>query len=791
MRGLFFSSIRCTIIGVLPLVILLSTLIAGDLNKTIIFEANFGDLSLGEIDQEALNQVALGGSWKLNLTRGAAFSIVGDDSSHALLFDDTQGNNNATIDFATVRLEEALDFSNTAISWEFRTATRRTGSGKALRFDFFNGTSVVATFEWRNDGIITLNSVNGESAFTFLFPWNPVSDAVREVRVVLFGDFVTIYVNGNSLFAFKNGGHALVEGMRIYSSGNNEPNSQGRGLYLEDLRVTKLTNPSESPVRFHSIQLQSDENILEVGLQGAPLTLYRFFSVFDLNFEAPGRTAFLPLNANRGSMVLTNAKGEAMVEFSVIQSPKLFFRAESMGPVRRENNIPINVGNVLTNVKEGPGGFVTCWLLDSDIHRPRSTSMVDVYQQIGARSVRFPFGHLSNNYLWTSPPYEDAINGLTHRVATMQRAPASFTWAVNPDGSFKNSLDFDEFIDQCRQAGIEPVVVINVLAHKYPGGPTLAELKEAAVEWVRYANVIRDYNVKYWQLGNEQDHHSHLLSRNEYMDIYDDFTTAMRAVDPSIRTGIALIGNRIWARELLAAFPERIDFVGSHQYQWNDWSLADWLELTEPLVPNQIQIVEEIKNSARPDAELFVTEFNASGRWEDGPGLPDMMRILTIAEMLLHMITLENFTYAHYWTTHSPWAGEFAEPGLQSALGLDNELMPSAEVISLINNNIGNQMVQAQRVSGMVRTFVSFCDVTEAVTVFLINKGNQPAAVELVFNGFTPESVIKREVFQGNSYFDQTPYQFSDYSAEFDHEAVSTILPGISFTVLRLSGSDS
>lgn len=449
--------------------------------------------------------------------------------------------------------------------------------------------------------------------------------------------------------------------------------------------------------------------------------------------------------------------------------------------------VPIDVAQSLSNVERKPGGFVTCWLLDSDKKRPRPTSMVDAYKKLGVQSVRFPYGHLANNYLWTTPPYHQAVKGLTPRVASKSQAPAHWNWAANPDGTFRKDLDFDEFITQCRKADIEPVIVINVLSHTYQGGPSVAELREAAVEWVRYANVTRKYGVKYWQIGNEQDHHAKRLSMEEYKEIYGDFAKAMHAVDPTIQTGVAIIGNAKWAKTILDAFPEYVDFVGCHQYQWRGWDVQTWRDFTDPVIGNLLKTDRVIDQSARPDAEIMVTEFSPWGRWYDGKGgKPDMLRMLCFSEMLLHAATLKRVAYTHFWGTHSPWVGENVHGGLSSALTPDNEITPPAQVIGLVNNNLGDAMVQADRVKGSLRTFASYSKADGQLTVFIINKSDQPVEAALILKGFSPQQLVERLVFAGERYDDLTPVKSTDNKATLQNKQVSTTVPGISMTILKL-----
>jgi alpha-L-arabinofuranosidase len=341
-------------------------------------------------------------------------------------------------------------------------------------------------------------------------------------------------------------------------------------------------------------------------------------------------------------------------------------------------------------------------------------------------------------------------------------------------------------MDQCRQASIEPVIVINVMAHKYSDGPTLEALREAAVEWVRYANVTRKYGVKYWQLGNEQEHHPKLMSLDEYKEIYNTFTTAMKAVDPSIRTGIAIINKREWAEALIRTFPKQVDFIGCHQYQWENWTVDTWLKQTAPIIPNALSIENVIRASPRPDAEIMVTETSPQGKWHDGSGKPDIMRALCFAEMLLHYATIENLAYTHYWATHCPWSKEKADDGIASALTLENGLKPNATVIGLINRSLGSHMVRTERVLGSLRVFASHAANDGTLVLYLINKSDKPVAGSIQLRGMSPQKIQGRLVYAGTDYGDLNPKTTEDMDATLAENTVTTTLPGISLTILTL-----
>jgi alpha-L-arabinofuranosidase len=461
--------------------------------------------------------------------------------------------------------------------------------------------------------------------------------------------------------------------------------------------------------------------------------------------------------------------------------------SQSFCAEKKTNRVVVETKVEISNVERKPGGLLTCFLLDSDKKRPRKISMVETYKKMGVQSVRFPFGALANNYLWTTPPYKITSKGLTPRVAAKSKPPAKFIWATNPDGSFKKDLDFDEFIKQCRDANIEPVIVINVMSHKYDGGPELKDLHTSAVEWVRYSNITKKYGVKYWQLGNEQDHHSKLMSQKEYEQIYGSFAKAMKSIDPSIKTGVAVIKNKNWVNGILKNHRDSVDFVGCHQYQWKNWTIEKWQKVNQPLIPNILGISNILNKPGLSNIEIMVTEMSSFGKWYDGKGLADMTRSLCFAEMLLHASTIKQVAYTHFWTTHNAWLGENSDGELCSALNADNSLKPTAEIIGIVNNHLDELMVRVPRVSRNLRIFASCTKNRKVVTLFIINKENKAVEFNCLLKDFTPKRVVKRLSYAGKSFSDLNPIISVDKKALIEGSNVSLMLEGASLTVLKLS----
>jgi hypothetical protein len=180
--------------------------------------------------------------------------------------------------------------------------------------------------------------------------------------------------------------------------------------------------------------------------------------------------------------------------------------------------------------------------------------VADLLKDAGVRMMRYPGGSYSDIYHWAD-----------------NTAPGGY---VAPD------TDFDHFMSGVRRAGAQPIVIAN-----YGTGTP-----EEAAGWVRYANVTKDYGVKYWEIGNELYGNGHYGSDWEADDHADKspeayangvvaYADAMKAVDPDVKIGAVLTtpGNwpdglvgtgdaGTWNKVVLSIAGPKIDFVILHWY---------------------------------------------------------------------------------------------------------------------------------------------------------------------------------------------------------------------------------
>ncbi|WP_139956456.1 GH39 family glycosyl hydrolase [Flavicella sediminum] len=444
------------------------------------------------------------------------------------------------------------------------------------------------------------------------------------------------------------------------------------------------------------------------------------------------------------------------------------------------------------NINKGIASANLCWLTDSDLKQPNNTqSMVDAIKEMGSGSLRFPYGHLADNYLWHTPPFNDTAQGLRPKVATMLQAPGIWDWAVNKDGSFKAAMDFDEYMQLCKKLNIKPLVVVNVFSFKYKGGPTFKQLVESAVAWVKYAKK-KNYHVEYWQIGNEVDHHPDVLTRDEYVACYQEIASAMKAVDASIKIGPGTLSSVGYFNQVVAKYPKLIDFASAHQYMWSYkdslTSYTIWKEHADHYIPNILKMQKAVANSVKPNMEIVITETGVTP--DKGMGsVNNMHKALWYFDVLMNQVSLPNVAYSYFWGTHSPWGGN--KDNDKNDLGVlfrvdDNSRKPIAEVIKLVNEHVLDNMVATTQFSGYIRTFASSSNNGDKLAVFLMNKNDEAQKVVLKLSALPGDiKALNRLEYKGESAESKTIKIITSESVSINDNYIELTLAPLSITVLE------
>lgn len=122
----------------------------------------------------------------------------------------------------------------------------------------------------------------------------------------------------------------------------------------------------------------------------------------------------------------------------------------------------------------------------------------------------------------------ELYNGATKRTITSSAASPT-NRSNHFDANFWNS-DFETYMAFMQSLG--PQAVPYIIVNCGSGIP------DEAAAWVYYANVVKGYNIKHWEIGNELGgawEEGGPLDAQEYTQRFISFAEAMKAVDPTIK----------------------------------------------------------------------------------------------------------------------------------------------------------------------------------------------------------------------------------------------------------------
>ncbi len=458
-----------------------------------------------------------------------------------------------------------------------------------------------------------------------------------------------------------------------------------------------------------------------------------------------------------------------------------------------QNNVTVDFDNVIKDgVKRGASAVNLCWLLDSDLNRPnKHRSMEQAISEVGFGALRFPYGHLADNYFWHTAPYDDVEGGLRPKMATTSRPPSKWEWSVNGDRSFKNAMDFDEFMALCNRQDIAPLVVVNLLSHKYTGGPTIEELAVSAAEWVRYANK-KGYKVKYWQIGNEIDHHPKTITLPEFVEAYKTIAAAMKSVDASAMIGPGILGKQHYFTALYTAAPELVDFTSCHQYMFSVIkscsNYEQWSKFDQSYIPNVLKMQRAVEKSGAKDMDIVITETGVSPSNRGLGNINNTYKALWWFEVLMSELVVPNVAYSFFWGTHSPWKGEVDDTKDDVAVMFrvdDNSNKPIAEVSKLINANLQTQFVEATTSSSALRLFAMVSDDQTEGCIFIMNKQKDEIHTTLDLAGI-PDDIteLTSTILSGKAPLATKMSSVQGKMVSVNHGKSSLTLAPLSITVL-------
>ncbi|MET7646710.1 cellulose binding domain-containing protein [Streptomyces sp. NPDC005426] len=418
---------------------------------------------------------------------------------------------------------------------------------------------------------------------------------------------------------------------------------------------------------------------------------------------------------------------------------------------------------------------------------PQEADEADVGVQVNAQAS---LGTLSgtargvNTAIWDAHMNDPEVADLMKAadVGAMRYPGGSYAdiyhWETHtaPGGYVAPGTGFDSFMATARAAGAQPILIAN-----YGSGTA-----EEAAGWVRYANVTKGYDAKYWEIGNEIYGNGHYGSGWEHDDHEDKspreyarqvraYAAAMKAVDPTVKIGAVLttpgewpdgvVGtgdSGDWNHTVLPEVADVIDFVSVHWYAGGgDTTAEDALARLAKLPGELREVRSQIDRFAGADSRdiaIALTEINTN---TGGSRLTARPNGLFAADAF--MTALENGVFAvDWWNTHNG-AGQittvdgetdYGDMGMLSSGACTGDVCEPAPNTPF-HPYYGMKMTSELGTAGdtMVAAESTAQDVSAhavlrrdgRLSVMLVNKDpDTPRTVDLDYAGFTPSATSPR-----------------------------------------------
>ena len=487
----------------------------------------------------------------------------------------------------------------------------------------------------------------------------------------------------------------------------------------------------------------------------------------------------------------------------------------SQGKIER---ITVDASVVLNDTRRRQIGINTCFFTDDDKSYLRSPKRPfdDALKELRPRYLRYPGGWKSDVVFWSVPPYTESLPTLARPHAAS--FPADDRTLVNPDGSWRiDPYDFDEFMATCRAVGAEPVVVICYNAYRWSldfdetPHPTRAQIIATAVAWVRYANKVKGYDVKYWEIGNEswlpmeENGKTSVIKPEVYAEDIIEISRRMKEVDPTILIGANAGETEDWMTILNKA-AAHIDFLVVHPYPLYGWKGYDVYLRQDPNALHGIRSAKEaiVSNeiARRRQVKIMATEF-AAGTFDewDRSGADTARGIMTV-DILGQLLQDPDCHMALFWNTINIYEGDGS---VFNALMRDNSLSAVGRALTIWSRFLEDDMVKTgverkgveagktweepagELSPSMVRCYASKTE-GKVLNVILVNKDIRTTPIELTLRHVNPAGRRgDKWVYRGTAPTDKNPTWDKVGWVRVAGDTLTTTLDPVSVTVFSFA----
>jgi len=457
--------------------------------------------------------------------------------------------------------------------------------------------------------------------------------------------------------------------------------------------------------------------------------------------------------------------------------------------------INVDAAIVIKSFDHNPASINLDYLVDDDSCLNPTISIKESLSSMNLGALRYPGGEKSDNYLWSIPPYTSAkpqfaTKGNCNFPNNNTRFSSNY---INP---LSTTMDFDEFMTLCLAINAKPLIVVAGDANYCtycPNPPTLNDLITNAVEWIKYANIKKNFNIKYWMVGNESwnkaayDNPSTAL---QYANDFVQFSKAMKAVDSSIIV-VANSKPGTWLNTLLSNANGFIDAIAISNYPiWNWTNGYDTYRTGNPNFVADINSVVTAIGSKK--IGIIVSEYNAIDWNKAWPNNNDLGHALVNFQMFGDQIKINKIIDAYLWNTR--WVDITTNPQqLYDAIDTNGNLNATGKALAIWGNNLLNKLVYSTN-SGYINSFASTDSSENILNIFLINKdySNHSVTVNVAnYPAITQSGLsLTQTEFSGTSATDKFPViTYPASTAMLSDSSINILLSPLSITVIKLKGN--
>jgi hypothetical protein len=300
--------------------------------------------------------------------------------------------------------------------------------------------------------------------------------------------------------------------------------------------------------------------------------------------------------------------------------------------------------------------------------------------------------------------------------------------------------DLDRFILDVRALNLEPLIQVPYANHD----------PKFAARMVRYVNVEKKYDVRFWSIGNEEDKNGRGGSKEKWINSWRKYRNAMKAVDPRI----LIFGPEYaqaydftdptndWLTSFLQVNGDAVDVISLHRYGFSGTQTNPTVLVGDSLgTARRVRALREhIQRVTGRDIPIAFTELNLAYDWRaQGEGASSSFSAgLWMAETLGQMAEA-GVVMVNIWNAVS-----------NDALGLlanqAQDKRPTYYAMQMYAN-YGDRLVPLASHVGNVSAHAARDSRTGNVVIVLVNRARAEANFELVLNS-------GEEQKQGGIYFD-------------------------------------